>query len=364
MDYVQIMFALSPFPAYLPQWYSMMQQLSPTENVNVCDGSATNNAVQAEPGTTHLNLGMETKDGDNFLRKRYLHDSPTCSTDDAIASPPHTGGSIRLATVPGTDSKPLFEQHIINQNGTDADVSPKEGDTGMSRATVLLLLSAHLLRLLYFHGIVLEEQRPIPPRAGAGGELDELIPKDSASDIHEEHDKTSALQWDLLGQSLSMIIVQLMLLHSMMLIRRKHLKRQRSLISDSQSSDSLSLLSPSSESISPRTNINLHNINAHSMGNNNDNSSNMASFCRMKLSQLYSFIKAHLYHIFSPHNILHKHSFLEYLEVLFLCSMAVKLVFDYHWYPRYRMAVVEWLKHASIVLESCLALPQAWRNHR
>lgn len=44
--------------------------------------------------------------------------------------------------------------------------------------------------------------------------------------------------------------------------------------------------------------------------------------------------------------------------------MAVKLVFDIHWYPMYRMRVVEGLKHTSICMESCLALPQMMRNYR
>ena len=51
------------------------------------------------------------------------------------------------------------------------------------------------------------------------------------------------------------------------------------------------------------------------------------------------------------------------MELVCLSSMAVKLMFDYHWYPRYRMGIVEGLKHSSIGLESCLALPQAIKNH-
>merc|ERR1711997_616836 len=50
--------------------------------------------------------------------------------------------------------------------------------------------------------------------------------------------------------------------------------------------------------------------------------------------------------------------------MLFLSSMVVKLVFDYHWYPQYRMGVVEGLKQTSICMESCLALPQMIRNYR
>ncbi|KAL7539441.1 hypothetical protein ACHAXR_011843 [Thalassiosira sp. AJA248-18] len=366
MDYVQIMFALSPFPAYLPQYFTMMRQLAPAES-NVADDPRDADGGNVRCAVAH-HMNME-REGEIYFRKRNLPDSPIM--DASIASPPNTAGAAGL--VPGTPSKPLFEQRL-SQNGDGEDNGSSKLDTGLSRATVLLLLSAHLLRLLYFHGIILEEQKPVPPRAGAGLELDELIsPTQAAASTPASQIENSALQWDLLGQSISMIVVQFMLLHALMLLRRTRLKRQRKRISDyvlvgHESTDSLLstvltespprsgpfILSPSS----PDTNYN--NNSSHTANNNN----NSTSFWKSKWSQLSRAIRAHFYHLFSPHNILQKHSLLEYLELLFLTSMAVKLVFDHYWYPRYRMEVVERLKHTSIVLESCLALPQAIRNHR
>ena len=108
--------------------------------------------------------------------------------------------------------------------------------------------------------------------------------------------------------------------------------------------------------------------NNHSpRGNGNANTSSSSSwllYVRTKWRRLYRATTLHLLHLFSPYAILQTHSFLEYLELLLVSSMTVKLVFDYHWYPRYGVHFVEWLKQTSIILESCLALPQAVRNQR
>lgn len=343
MDYVQILFALSPFPSYLPQYFSILQQLAPSGDND--DGSAP------DPDEASA-LGMD-REGGYYLRKRnqqHDHDSPG-SMMATIASPPSSNSLQGIS--PGAGARKTFD-FGAHQNGAGDGRKNAEGvDTGMSRATVLLLLSAHLLRLLYFHGLLLEAHRPVAARAGAGMELDELpvistgagmevdgfLTPTSAS-IQSSEPEKSVLQWDLLGQSLSMIIVQLMLLHAMMLLHRQHQSRQGKRKSDGR----IDVGEPSM---------------THSLTSSKSNGSQPS--WGTKFSRAMS---AHLRNLFSPHSILQKHSFLEYMELLFLTSMALKLVFDVYWYPRYRIIGILWLKHTSIVLESCLALPQAIRNWR
>eukprot|EP00584_Thalassiosira_punctigera_P023362 CAMPEP_0172565648 /NCGR_PEP_ID=MMETSP1067-20121228/109012_1 /TAXON_ID=265564 ORGANISM="Thalassiosira punctigera, Strain Tpunct2005C2" /NCGR_SAMPLE_ID=MMETSP1067 /ASSEMBLY_ACC=CAM_ASM_000444 /LENGTH=457 /DNA_ID=CAMNT_0013356585 /DNA_START=353 /DNA_END=1723 /DNA_ORIENTATION=+ len=308
--------------------------------------------------------GVSIDRGGDYLRRRNLHDPQISSI---FISSPNSDGATGL--VIGSPSKSF--EHIGSLNGGSDEAGSGKLDAGLSRATVLLLLSAHLIRLLYFHGLVLEEQRPVPPIASAGLKLDEFITP-TATSIPPL--RTSALQWDLLGQSISMIVVQLMLLHSMMMLRRTQLKRQRKRTSDDgfskhTSTDSLmsSIVgaeSPESDSIISHSSPHGSKHNCNHNNSSIDNSNTIRSICETKSRRLSHDMTSHFHNLLSPRNILHKHSFLEYLELLFLSSMAVKLVFDYHWYPRYRMQVVERLKHTSICLESCLALPQMIRNYR
>jgi len=452
-DLFQWAFALSPFPSYLPQYFSIMQQLSadgsssPSSGDNglmltsssMGDGSfdvATAAAASAAAAASSEHRASSIKRSYGDLRKRNLHDTTTTTTTTAIAAPPISDGAIMAGLqLHGTPSKLLphdppnhgggihrslsgsFEESNNNNflgtptNATNVVDSNNKLDTGLSRATVLLLLSAHLLRLLYFHGLILEESQAIPPIASAGDELEQVSTTTKATTTAaaaaiSAASTTSALQWDLLGQSLSMIVVQLMLLHATMLVkRRKSFKRRsgadlaaykstESLLTASNNhtmnvdapprSDSFVLSSSSTlGSGDHRNGYNHHNNNnSNSSSNNNNNLNNnnnisnnnssssilrtltTPSYWQTKWRQFSFRTTSHLQYLFSPYNILQSHSFCEYLELLFISSMVVKVVFDYHWYPLYRMQVVLGLKHTSIAMESCLALPQMIRNYR
>jgi len=328
-------FAFSPFPSYLPQYISIIKQLSVDNNHNI-------NGGQQNIATTSTSTSAVVDRGDSLRKRNYHHDPAPISTplnyvrEMMIPNPPR---SIGLQLPTNSKSKSFDDDQIIDTQNSNGSMDEDRGvnfssvkpDTGLSRATVLLLLSAHLLRLLYFHGIVLE-----------GSEI---------------------LQYDLLGQSLSMIIMQLLLLHAMMLVHRKHQtrrqKKRTSEIKGHCSTDSLLLSStppppPMSGQMRINTSITLKQGNAPLTPRNGR---------QTKWRHLVHSIAIHLHHLFSPHNILFEHSFIQYIELLFISSMVVKLIFDYHWYPLYGMRVVNGLKHTSIVLESCLALPQTIRNY-
>ena len=329
-------FAFSPFPSYLPQYISIIQQLSVdnNDNINNINGGQQNIATTSTCTTAVVDRG------DSLRKRNYHNDSAPISTPlnyvrEMIPNPPRSIG-LQLPTKSKSNS---FDDQISTQNSNGSmdedrgvNCSSVKPDTGLSRATVLLLLSAHLLRLLYFHGIVLE-----------GSET---------------------LQYDLLGQSLAMICMQLLLLHAMMLVHRKHQtrrqKKRTSEIKGHSSTDSL-LLSPtppppsmSGGQMRINTSITLKQGNAPLTPRNGR---------QTKWRLLVHTIAVHLHRLFSPQLILHEHSFLQYIELLFISSMMVKLIFDYHWYPLYGIRVVNGLKHTSIVLESCLALPQTIRNY-
>jgi hypothetical protein len=377
--FFQWAFAVSPFPSYLPQYFSMIRQLSTiaeddddggepwSSDSMMMDQSNNINGATVQP-PSHNNGG-----GDPLRKRTSMRAAHTIS-------PPGTEGTMLLLS--GTPSK-SFEGGV-GVGGSGEDDRPGKPDAGLSRATVLLLLSAHLLRLLHFHGVVLlleeeEEEEGSVQAEPPASELDGPIASTGgATAPSSSRTETLALQWDLLGQSISMIVMQLMLLHTMMLLRRKHhARRPRERMSGGgggiarlHSADSL-LSAPMIAEPPPRSGalisslqgLDLYHGQIHHSPKGNGGSST-SSILRTKWRRFYRATTVHLLHLFSPSAILQTHSFLEYLELLLVSSMTVKLVFDYHWYPRYGVHFVEWLKQTSIVLESCLALPQAVRNHR
>lgn len=324
---LQWAFALSPFPSYLPQYFSIIHQVQQSDN-NTDDAGSLLPKKSSLVG--NVNIGID-RGGDSLRKRNNYQESPTTYTPrEMIEKSPISTGSIGLAT-----SK-SFEA-IVSQNSNESSSSIGEDnkpDAGLSRATVLLLLLAHLLRLLYFHGVVLETER---------------LELTGSSQSSEE-----TLQYDLVGQSMSMIIMQLLLLHAIMLIHRKHLQMNGGIGSINLSTESL--LIPPPLSGLPRS------TSSFSLSNNNNLSPRNRRKEKWRL--LCQSVAAHLRHLYSPYNILQTHSFLKYMELLFLSSLAVRLVFDHHLYPRYGMRIVLGLKHTSIVLESCLALPQTVRNYK
>lgn len=351
----QVAFAISPFPFYLPQYFSMTKQLSSSDSSDDCSSSDSRTVAPKEPLGAAIDRG-----GDHYLRKRNPLDVAS-STGIGIASPPTSMGIDCMLY--GTPSK-SFE---------DETKHPNKLDTGLSRATVLLLLSAHLLRLLHFHGVILQLQSEKQLEGAASEQVN--LAKPTAASAAYFQGGTSILQWDLLGQSMSMIAMQLLLLHTMMLVRRKQMKRQMKRMCDGEiagnnSTDSLpSHTSPMADSVMCGS-INATSMETSNHGCNHRNTSPVVStsqnmpYWRAKRQQCFCLTTDHLHQLLSPHNILESHSFLEYCELLMLVSISVMFMFDYHWFPRYGKKVVDGLKHISIALESCLALPQAIRNHR
>ena len=301
---IEVSFALSPFPSYLPQYVSMMRQLTSTGDERA---DKWDDAEASSSGASPAEWADRTN-GD--MRKRHSEIAPS-STAESVGSP-----SKRRMSMADREAR-------------------KQYDTGMSRVTVLLLLAAHEVRLLYFHGVLLGERAIRQQNVAVAG-------------------SESALRYDLLGQSIAMIIVQLMLLHGMILLRRK----QHSSRTKRRSSIIIRRVGSAGQ-ISP-TNSN-NNSSPNESGGCTDRRSAQAM---QNLKSLSRSTLIHFKQLFSPSRILKQHTFLDFVELLVVSSMIVKVAFDYYWYPMYGDQVVESLKNVSILLESCLALPQGIRNYR
>lgn len=299
-------FALSPFPAYLPQYFSLMRQLSVIEYNENNDKSTAKSTLLLRSHSSETMLIEEqllerTIDrGLDSLRKRNHHLDYSPPLAKKMSAAPHSGPD---HIPPGSPSKSPHSERCDIHNGSSSsnnnNTTVARG-VGLSRATVFLLLSAHLLRMVYFYGLKLENERMLSSAAV---------------------NKVLDIQWDLVGQSICMIIMQLLLLWAMTKMRKK------------LNSKTLSDCSTTTHT--------------HTDGS----------------WQLLAITRAHFRRLLSPYNILTNHSFLEYLELILLSSLASKLIFEYHFYPRYHMRVIDTLKNTSIALESCLAVPQAIRNY-
>jgi hypothetical protein len=148
--FFQWAFAVSPFPSYLPQYFSMIRQLSTIAEDDDDGGEPWSSDSMMMDQSNNINGATvqppsQNNGGGDPLRKR------TSMRAAHTIPPPGTEGTMLLLS--GTPSK-SFEGGV-GVGGSGEDDRPGKPDAGLSRATVLLLLSAHLLRLLHFHGVVL-----------------------------------------------------------------------------------------------------------------------------------------------------------------------------------------------------------------
>ena len=194
-------FALSPFPAYLPQYFSLMRQLAVidySENENNDRSTANSTSLlQSHSSESVLIeeqlLGRTIDRGLDSLRKRNHHH------DYSPPSAAPNSGPVHIP--PGSPSKSPHSERCDVHNGSSSNNNTTVAHgVGLSRATVFLLLSAHLLRIQYFCGLKLENERMLSSAAVT---------------------KVLDIQWDLVGQSICMIIMQLLLLWAMTKMRKK-----------------------------------------------------------------------------------------------------------------------------------------------
>eukprot|EP00985_Skeletonema_marinoi_P018600 scaffold10417_cov137-Skeletonema_marinoi.AAC.24 len=190
-------FALSPFPAYLPQYFSLIRQTSAENEDNdaktlLRSHGSVNALVEEQQHEVVIDRGIDS------LRKRNnLHDSPSSTKIKKVTAAPHSAGLV----IQGLGSPPKSSNCDVN--GSNKATS---SGAGLSRATVFLLLSSHLLRMLYFYGLMLENEKI-------------LSGEDITSDGAAIQTTETTIQWDLFGQSVCMIVMQLLLLRAMTRMR-------------------------------------------------------------------------------------------------------------------------------------------------
>lgn len=327
----QLIFALAPIPAYLPQYWS------------IC--SSSNDPV------------LQKK-----VPKQIVHQKSGILGNSSNETSGSDGSKLEIHRAPSPHSEPV------------------DAEGGFSTISILILLLSHSLRLIYFfccgmihtlQSFYSGEQRVETGEQRVGNET-------FADEVH----------YDLILQSLSMLGIQLLLLSAITRRRRmatKHKKEddddQLSLPSDrfatraksgstSHSSPVLSskgayFLRPGSSSpaasgyFRPITGCIKSKHRSSNPGfHNTKNTATPTSSKQSSLSQ-----KAFVW-IYKPYKHWHGDTVRQYLELLFVMTVVIYIFCRYYVHPHNFHECVRLIKNISILLESCLALPQMILNYK
>jgi len=219
------------------------------------------------------------------------------------------------------------------------------GGGGMSPLSVLILLSSHLLRLLYFHGQV---QKSARRRRSL-----------SARAIYKQETSGEDLPYDLVIQSVVMIAVQLLLVKAMAQCRR--IRTKRSLDDHNHSSFDAPGLRPATSADETKIKRSCPPSSwADDLSSLVNRHPITGSVFRLVLSLIRKLV-----HLLHPARIWNYPTFREHLQFLSLISLTTFLHAEYVLFTSEDdgESGVRLIRNASVLLESCLALPQLAQNY-
>jgi len=219
----------------------------------------------------------------------------------------------------------------------------------MSPISILILLLSHVLRLIYFYG------------------HDVWLPSNNVAQTHGSRDlrlseTVDEVQYELIAQSFVMIAVQLLLVTALARSRMKSAKR---MLDDHDHNDTMQLFCTTSGSFR-RGDMSLMSYRDHDTTTNATSSRHgrgrKSALVSLGLAY-FRFGVAKVINLLHPRRIWQYKNMKEYAELLALV-MAVMGLYCRMWlFPTYGEAAINRIRNVSILLESCLALPQVIQNY-
>mmetsp|Transcript_8020 Transcript_8020/g.22376 ORF Transcript_8020/g.22376 Transcript_8020/m.22376 type:complete len:648 (-) Transcript_8020:9789-11732(-) len=416
----QVFFALSPIAAYLPQYLAMQETASAVSSTSAASGGGAS-------GAGSNGSGASPRSGPAIDHQQQQHHSPSSNaispTGGFVRGRARSSGGLARLTSTGTglgenngggglgplpppplhqrrarsrsplglrtgngsspsNGNELYGSHrsgllsptIPTTLATGSDVSGcSNGDGhsptntssssdggGMSPISILILLLSHLLRLVYFFGQHVwlpanTRAKSMRQMKEAGGNSAGSGVEDSLPALVAEQDGEN-VQYDLIVQSFVMIAIQLLLVKAM---TRSRTKRHKQTLDDHDHSDATSSFSfafaqPKQSSLS------LY----RGQGSSGKSSGKWGRRDLIALG-LYCirYVMAKLFFLLHPRRIWQYRTLQEHVELLALFVVTVLFYCQIWIFPIYGVEAINKIRNISVLLESCLALPQVAQNY-
>ena len=332
----QLFFAMSPVAAYLPQYLAMRRDGGGGGAVAIStpssSGPRTIPPSSSDDALASMALG-EGRGGRGGMHRRTRSRSPVGLAASILASPP-----------PMSMSNPEGSGTPLGRGGGGAGGGGVGGEgSGMSPLSILILLLSHLLRLLYFYG-----QHIWLPRS-----------RDAAGTSAHRAGKEE-VQYDLVVQSVVMIAVQLFLVRGTAKIRWVRTKRLVNLHENSDAGARTDPASPPSwcDERGYRSSI----LALHGRGGGGDPRSGFLSSAIVALACARYSVRKGCW-LLHPKRVWQYNTLSEHIQFLSLLFASIILYCRLWLFPTFFADGVDRVRNVSVLLESCLALPQAAQNY-
>ncbi len=316
----QLAFAMAPIPAYLPQYFALCNTNDPVLRrrkklltpSSVANGNTNNKGSQSNlisssissiSNNSNLNKTNQSKHND------HVNNSMMINTGTSSISN-HTSTTNTSSTFLNCETG----NYSLTGGGGNNIPSKQITEGGFSSTSIMILLLSHVFRLQYFFvSAILSKFYPVDNGSGSDS-------NNSNSSGHDNVNKADRIHFDLVMQSVVMIGIQLLLLSAV--TRRRRLSHKDKVDDDIE--DLSSSLYQKSSSLSQKPFIWVYKPKQH---------------------WRWDTVNQHI-------------------ELILLILIFEYIVCRYYMYPDNVMDYIQAVKNISVLLESCLALPQMILNYR
>lgn len=233
----------------------------------------------------------------------------------------------------------------------------------MSPISILILLLSHLLRLVYFWGqhvwLPANTKAKLMRQMKEGGDSGSVEDSLSLSTQVAEQENES-VQYDLIVQSFVMVGIQLLLVKAM---TRSRMKRHKQTLDDHDHNDVTSSSAFSFAFARPKQQSSLSLYKGQgSSGKSSSGKWRRRDFIALGLYYI-RYVLAKLFFLLHPRRIWQYRTLQEHVELLTLIVVTVLFYCRVWLFPIYGVEAINKIRNISVLLESCLALPQVAQNY-
>lgn len=234
---------------------------------------------------------------------------------------------------------------------------------GMSPISILILLLSHLLRLVYFWGqhvwLPANTKAKLMRQMKESGDSGSVEASLSLSTQVAEQEN-ERVQYDLIVQSFVMVGIQLLLVKAM---TRSRMKRHKQTLDDHDHNNATSSSAFSFAFARPKQQSSLSLYKGQ--GSSGKSSSGKWRRRDFIASGLYyiRYAVAKLFFLLHPRRIWQYRTLQEHVELLALFVVTVLFYCRIWLFPIYGVEAINKIRNISVLLESCLALPQVAQNY-
>ena len=356
----QLLFAIAPIPAYLPQYYTLCNTNDPVlqRRKQRTHQFLLQSSTSSSPSKTGINDSGSNNANVNASNNNINGVTNTNLTNVNVKSNPN-GSDGGLGGGGGGTANNMNNNNSVAAGVGVGGTSKPITEGGFSSTSIMILLLSHAFRLQYFFISAIistfyqtDDDNDDNIKNGGGGD----------GSHNSNHKKVDRVHFDLVMQSFVMIGIQLLLLSAVTRRKRLSIKKKKDDYDDGVYEHDTPISMTAGTSSATLTSSSSSTL--PSMTSSTNISSRPTMQRRMSVSSSSSLPRSPFIWVYKPNQHWRWDTVHQHVELIVLVVVLESFLCRYFIYPNNAMDYIKAVKNISVLLESCLALPQMILNYK